>query len=106
MELQIIKLSLERVLEKLNLLEKQNSKLKKRIKQLEQNKNEVQINSKSETEEDTLIDTKEVLEILGICFNTLRTMVKKKIFVPIRINQRRVRYSKKAIYDYIHSQSN
>lgn len=105
MELQIIKLSLERVLDKLNIMEKQNRKLKKRVKYLEQNQNEVLKDSKSEEKEDTLIDTKEVLQILGICYNTLQKIIKKGLIHPIRISVKRMRFSKNEILNYVNSQS-
>lgn len=50
-----------------------------------------------------LLDTKEVLCILGICFNTLKQMVKKGLIKRIKINERRVRYPKSSIIDFIRS---
>lgn len=102
MELSLVKLSIERLLEKVEKLEKGNAKLKKRIQQLEQNKIVDQIQSTPQPKEtDILIDTKEVLQILGICYNTLQAIIKKNLITPIRINQRRIRFSKQGILEYI-----
>lgn len=107
MDLTLIKLSLERLLEKVNFLEKQNSKFKKRIKKLEKEGKPNSVTNEMEQKPETiLIDTKEVLSILGISYNTLRSIVRRKLITPIRINQRRVRYSKKSIYEFIESRSN
>lgn len=102
MDLSLVKLSIERLLEKVEKLEKGNTKLKKRIQQLEKNKIVNQIHSApSPKETDVLIDTKEVLQILGICYNTLQAIIKKNLITPIRINQRRIRFSKQGILEYI-----
>lgn len=105
MDLALIKLSIERLLEKVDRLESDNTQLKKRIELLEshiptQTHEDIKFDK---NEEDILIDTKEVLHILGISYNTLRAIVRKNLILPIRINQRRVRYSKKAIKEYIES---
>lgn len=106
MDLTLIKLSLERLHEKITILENQNSDLLLRIEELEKSsQKEVSKKSNLSPREDTLIDTKEVLRILGISYNTLRSIVRKNLILPIRINQRRVRYSKKAIFNYIESRS-
>jgi len=103
MDLALIKLSIERLLEKVERLESDNSQLKKRIELLESHIPTHEVIKFDKSEEDTLIDTKEVLHILGISYNTLRAIVRKNLILPIRINQRRVRYSKKAIKEYIES---
>jgi predicted DNA-binding transcriptional regulator AlpA len=106
MDTALIKLSIERLLEKVEFLERENIKLKERI-QLVENRKELKSNEIEvvQEQEDILIDTKEVLHILGISYNTLRAIVRKNLILPIRINQRRVRYSKKAIKEYIKSRT-
>lgn len=90
-------------MQKVEWLEKQNEKLNERVKALQQNY-EVAISSTAEQiREDVLMDTKEVLELLGISYNTLQAIVRKQLIKPIRINQRRVRYSRKGILAYINS---
>lgn len=106
MDLTLIKLSLERLSEKVAELEQQNTKLKKRFKKMVNQGLLNPVSSESKHEQtDELLDTKEVLKILGISYNTLREIVRKKFISPIRINQRRVRYSKQAIYAFIDSRS-
>lgn len=89
---------------KIESLELQNQEMNEQIKKLEKlielspTKDPGQINF-----EDSLIDTKEVLKILGIVYNTLQTLVAKKLLNPIRVSPRRVRYSKKEVHDYINS---
>lgn len=104
MDLTLIKLTLEGLAQKLSNLESQNKKLFERLDKIEQNA--ISSDSKHETaptKEDVLIDTKEVLKMLGISYNTLRAIIKNNLIFPIRINQRRIRYSKNAILAYIHS---
>jgi len=103
MDLALIKLSLERLLEKVENLESQRTTLELRVRSLEA-KN-TSISKDTSTEQGELLDTKEVLKILGISYNTLQAIVRKNLIHQIRINQRRVRYSKKGIYEYIFSQS-
>jgi predicted DNA-binding transcriptional regulator AlpA len=106
MELTIIKLSLERLLEKMEEMAVENADLKGRVLELEKNQGAKNHDCIEPVKEDVLLDTKEVLRILGICDNTLRAIINKNLIAPIRINQRRIRYSKKAIYAYITSKSN
>ena len=99
MDIALIKLSLERLLGKVESLEKQNRKLKKRIKLLEENSSDSSI-----SEPDVLIDTKEALQLLGVCYNTLRSLIKKKLIPePIQINQRRKKFFRLDILNYIES---
>jgi transcriptional regulator with AAA-type ATPase domain len=107
LDVSLIKLSLERLLDKVEKLEQENLDLNNRIDKLEK-REDSRIPNKAieESREDTLLDTKDVLGILGVSYNTLRAIINKKLIAPIRINQRRIRYSKKAIYAYIESKSN
>jgi len=50
------------------------------------------------------MDIKEVQTKLGICYNSLSKLVKQGILKPIRINQRRIRFLRKSVYEYIQSQ--
>lgn len=56
------------------------------------------------TDPDELMDIKEVQSKLGICYNSLNKLVKQGLLKPIKINQRRIRFRKQAIYDFIKSQ--
>ncbi len=99
----LLELSLERLMQKVEWLEKQNEKLNERVKTLQQNFENVISTTKQETREDVLMDTNEVLELLGISYNTLQAIVRKQLIHPIRINQRRVRYSRNGILTYVNS---
>ena len=57
----------------------------------------------SPIESDELMDLKEVQSKLGICYNSLNKLVKKGILKPIRINQRRVRFTRLSVITYIQS---
>lgn len=54
---------------------------------------------------DILIDTKEVMNMLGICYNSLCKLVKQGFIKRVRINQRRMKYSKTSIINFIHANS-
>lgn len=54
---------------------------------------------------DTLIDTKEVMNMLGICYNSLCKLVKRGFIKRVRINQRRMKYSKTSIVNFIQTNS-
>ena len=54
---------------------------------------------------DTLIDTKEVMNMLGICYNSLCKLVKQGFIKRVRINQRRMKYSKTSIVNFIQTNS-
>lgn len=90
-------------MQKVEWLEKQNEKLHEHFKALQQKYDVAISTTKEQIREDVLMDTKDVLELLGISYNTLQAIVRKQLISPIRINQRRVRYSKKGILAYINS---
>lgn len=51
---------------------------------------------------DTFLSTKEVQKILGVCYNTLQSkIVKKGLLKPIRISQRKIRYSQKELFEFM-----
>lgn len=55
----------------------------------------------STSQEDEYLDSRDVQKILGVCYNTLQKIVKQGLIKPIRINQRRFRYSKMAVMNYL-----
>lgn len=104
MNVKLIELVLDGLASKIEILEMQNSKMTERIEKLEAGTVAVpKEDGKEMVLEDLLIDTKEVLEILGVSYNTLQTIVDKKLINPIRISPRRVRYSKIDVLNYINS---
>lgn len=62
-----------------------------------QNEQPLQVDSSK----DILIDTKEVMNMLGICYNSLCKLVKNGFIKRVRINQRRMKYSKTSILNFI-----
>lgn len=52
-------------------------------------------------EKTMLLDAKEVQKILGISFNTLYKLVNQGLIKRIKINQRRVRYPRESVNEYI-----
>lgn len=105
MDLTLIKLSIEQLLQKVEKLEAENKELKLSFSQIESKLTIQTPQGVIQLENDKLIDTKEVLQMLGISYNTFKSIVKKTLIVPVRINQRRVRYSYKSILEYIKSRS-
>ncbi len=106
MNLELIQLTIQGLAAKVANLEKRNQKLIKRIKKIEKRSVLSPLtNDAEQLEEDILIDTKEVLGMLGICYNTLQTIVNRNLLTPIRISARRLRYSKQAVVQYINSRS-
>ncbi len=109
MDSALIKLSIERLLEKVERLEQENLELIQRVNVLENvehsESEKGEAVQKQNAMQNVLLDTKEVLKILGISYNTLQAIVRKKVLVPIRINQRRVRFTRKSLTNYINSLS-
>ena len=92
-----------------NLLDQQD-KLKKEVAELREELRGVKINTSTPTIEskpleDELLDLKQVQKLLGICYNSLKKLVDKGIIKPIRINERRVRFSRLSILSYIQLES-
>lgn len=101
-DIKLLKMAFERVHDELETIKAQYQELKSEMKDLKD-----QISQRSDnklipdTKEDQLIDTKEVLNMLGICYNTLQKIIQNGFIKPIRINQRRIRYSKLAVLNFI-----
>ena len=98
MELKLIKLAVERLLDEVQALIIRNKELEQEIQNLKLNTPQAPIEAKVD---DELIDTKQVLKYLGICYNTLQSIINKGLIQPIRINQRRIRFSKRSLQRYI-----
>jgi predicted DNA-binding transcriptional regulator AlpA len=62
-------------------------------------------NQKAIAEDEVLWNYKEVQSKLGICYTSLSKLIKQGLIKPIRINQRRIRFSKISILRYIKEQS-
>lgn len=99
MDTKILQLAIEQLSREVELLKEQNKQLKQEIEELKSLR--VVADHKPETSETELLDTKQVLAYLGICYNTLQAIIKKGLITPIRINQRRIKYSKKSVQELI-----
>lgn len=90
-------------------LRKEVEKLQAEVKELKEKVNRgnipTLIKEISPSIENELLDTKEVLKKLGICYNTLQTIIKKGLIKPLKISKRRVRFSKQSVQNYILSLS-
>lgn len=92
------------VLEKLS---EEQEKLKKEIRELRselialKSTNSYQVTSEfTSIKDDELLDYKDVQKMLGICYNSLKKLIDSGQIVPIRLNERRVRFSKQSILNY------
>ena len=102
MELTMVKLAVERLHNELEKLKLRNSQLEQEVKELREGMvPDVEGTVVNQKPEEELMDTREVLKYLGICYNTLQSIIRDGFIEPIRINQRRIRFSRKAIQNYI-----
>lgn len=95
LELAFLKLSedLTKALTRIDTLEDE-------VKILKQNNKNPSVEIKA-VESDELLNTKDVMLKLGICYNSLAKLIKDGLIKPIRINQRRIRFTKSSILKYI-----
>lgn len=98
----MVRLAIERMNEELEKLKEQVRRQQEEINELRNSAPTRQLEA-ALPKEDEFIDTKDVQKILGVCYNTLRQIVQQGLLRPIRINQRRIRYSKKAVLNYLGS---
>ena len=105
MDLVLIKLSIETLAKRVEELEGANQVLTSKIEELEKREViQLPIEAAPKEPEDELINGAEVQRMLGVCYNTLQTIVQKNLLTPIRVSARRIRYSKRAVMDYIQAQ--
>ena len=100
-EVKIFQLALEQIMQEVKELKDENKYMKDRLEILESRPRVVAEQIPIKVEEDVFIDTKEVLSMLGICYNTLQRIIEKGLLRPIRINQRRIRFSKARVMEYL-----
>jgi hypothetical protein len=86
-------------------LKEENAKLKERVLNVEERSTSPSQNNNVAPAMDELLDTKQVLKILGICYNTLQAVIQKGLIHPIKINQRRIRFSRQGISGFIQAQT-
>jgi hypothetical protein len=96
----MVRLAIERMNEELEKLKSQVQQQQDEIDELKNAAPVVQPAAVS-SKEDEYLDSRDVQKILGVCYNTLQKIVKQGFIKPIRINQRRFRYSRKAVFAYL-----
>lgn len=103
----MLNLAIGKLSDEVDTLKKQVLELLKEVSRLKSNvSSEQEIKEvKVESNNDILLDTKEVMKILGICYNSLYKLVREGLIKPIKINQKRVRFTKISIMRYIQSVS-
>jgi hypothetical protein len=99
----MVRLAIERMNEELEKLKEQVERQQEEIKGLQKIAS-IASPEIITTKEDEFLDTKDVQKMLGVCYNTLSQIVRNGLLKPIRINQRRIRYSKISVLNYLHSQ--
>ncbi len=103
METKLLNLAVSRLSDELEKLKTEVVEFKNELSRFKsiQPTSQVQNTVSTESDKNVLLDAKEVMLILGISFNTLFKLVKQGLIQRIKINERRIRYPKSAITDYI-----
>jgi hypothetical protein len=103
MEIKLLKLAIERLHDQVEQLSVEMGKVKEELAEIKKQNPQSFTHDKptSMNLEDEYINTKDVQQILGVCYNTLRKVVEDGYLKPIRINQRRVRYNKADVIRYL-----
>lgn len=96
----MVRLAIERMNEELEKLKEQVRRQQLEIEEM-RNAAPAQQLKVAVPMEDEFIDTKDVQKILGVCYNTLKQIVQQGLLRPIRINQRRIKYSKESVIAYL-----
>lgn len=104
MEIKLLMLALNKLSDEHEKLKAEFSDLKAEIVLLKRQPVQSQTSVVPDKANDELLDIKEVRNILGICYNSLSKLVREGLLKPIRINQRRIRFSKAGVMRYIQSQ--
>jgi len=102
MELKLLKLAVERLYDQVEKLNSELDMLKQEMAETRQVTPETVATVPVSTSfADEYMDAKEVQRTLGVCYNTLRKVVNDGHIKPIKINQRRIRYSKADVIKYL-----
>lgn len=101
METKLIQLVLEKLSDEHEKLKEEVKELRSELKSLRASNSNPGNSEVAHTEEDELLDYKEVQGMLGICYNSLKKLIDSGQIVPVRINERRIRFSKQSIFHYI-----
>lgn len=103
MDAKLLELALNNLLDQYEKLKSEVAILRDEVRGLKSSPLTPQVESKPV--EDELLDLKQVQGLLGICYNSLKKLIDKGKIKPIRINERRVRFSRLSILNYIHSET-
>ena len=109
MNLTMIKLAVEKLYDDVEQLKLKNKALELQLKTLSESSKLIKTDCKiidGTSPQDELMNSKQVQKYLGICYNTLQTIIDKGLIKPIRVSQRRIRFTRRSIQAYInHLQS-
>jgi regulator of replication initiation timing len=107
METKLILFTLGKITDEIENLKSRISELSEELVTVKESKQHIPVEAPLQVDptKDTLIDTKEVMNMLGICYNSLCKLVKEGFIKRIRINQRRMKYSKTSIINFIQTNS-
>ena len=99
----VVKLAIEKMCEEIERLKKIVQEQQKRISELERNRNQstTVVETTSPNNDDELLNNEQVKRILKIGKNSLIKLVRDGVLVAIRFNDRTVRFSRRAIMEYI-----
>lgn len=103
MDAKLLELALNNLLDQYEKLKSEVAILRDEIRGLKNSPLTPQIELKPI--EDELLDLKQVQGLLGICYNSLKKLINKGKIKPIRINERRIRFSRFSILNYIQSET-
>jgi predicted DNA-binding transcriptional regulator AlpA len=103
MDAKLLELALNNLLDQYEKLKGEVAILHDEIRELK--KSPLVPHLESKPIEDELLDLKQVQELLGICYNSLKKLINAGKLKPIRINERRIRFSRFSILNYIQSES-
>lgn len=107
MDTKLIKLAVERLSDEVEQLKKDVHFLQKENEQLKKGalspfqKVQQEQEPKKETE---LLDARQVSTLLGVCYNTVKRMIKTGKIPRIQINQRRFKFQKSDVLAYLEAQ--
>ncbi|GEM_PF-1106229 len=110
METKLLNLAVSRLSDELEKLKAEVVELKSQIAILKANKVVNQITPtinhvEQQLDNNVLLDTKEVLSILGVSFNTLTKLVQQGIIKRVQITKKRIRFTKNSITNFIVAKS-
>ncbi len=105
METKIILLALEKLTEEYEQLKREVGELRSELNSAKSGQIAQSNSDFIQMKDDELLDYKEVQIMLGICYNSLKKLIDSGQIVPIRLNERRVRFSKQSIQNYIKTKS-